>query len=507
LLQRVIIRGGRSLTTAALPVSSTDINPVMPPCDYVPPKYDGLSKEEVKKLRLAHVNPAIHRQTLYKDHPLFVAGKGQYLFDENGVRYLDCIGGICTVSAGHSHDKVNAAISDQMSKLTHTANILLHPNLSQYAAEMVKRFPKDSGLSVVYFCNSGSEANDLALLMARAYTGYLNVVGVRRSYHGASAAILPMTTTKSYRHATIPITNMSHVMCPDPYKGIWGGSKCRKGSPCQTLRTCDCGPDETDICEAADQYAIEYNNHLNNLCPGGKGLAAFLAEGFGGVSATMIATKGFYKKAFEITKAYGGLNIMDEVQTGFGRLGSHYWGFEYHGVTPDIITAAKSIGNGFPLGMCVTTPEIAEAFANSSFHFNTYGGNALSSAAGLAVLKAIDEDNLMENCRIVGNRFLEGFNVLREKYDIIGDVRGLGLFMTIELVESKSTQLPLQFNKQQAIMERIKDLGVLLFTGGGDNKNCFRAQPPMCITLEDADFALEVIDKVFAEFQEGKLDV
>lgn len=487
----------------AAAATSADINPVIPPCDYEPPKYEGLSKEECKQIRQAHVNPAVHRQTLHKEQPLFVAGKGQYLFDENGKRHLDLIGGICTISAGHAHEGVNAAISDQMSKVSHTANIFMHPKLHEYTKAMVEKIPEDSDLSVVYFCNSGSEANDLAMLMARAYTGYLNIVGLRRAYHGASAQNISLTSMPLYRHATMPITNVSQTMSPDPYRGLWGGSHCRDGTPCQTLRTCDCGP---DACNAADMYAEQYRDHLFTLCPSGKGLAGFIGEGMGGMTGAMIQPKGFYQKAYEITKSFGGVNIMDEVQTGFGRLGTHYWGFEYHGVRPDIITAAKSIGNGFPLAMCITTPAIAEAFANSSLHFNTFGGNAIASAAGHAVLKAIDEDGLMENARVVGTRFLEGYNYLRDKYDHVGDCRGKGLMMALELVESKSTHAPLPLYKVNALLERIKDLGVLLGKGGVFG-NCMRIQPPMCVTLEDADFTIQVMDKAFAEYQEGILDV
>jgi len=503
LIQRLVTTGARSLGTAAPAVASTDINPVIPPFEYTPPEYEGISKEECLRIRAAHVNPAVHRQTFHKDKPLMVAGKSQYLYDENGKRYLDLIGGICTVSAGHCHDGVNGAIKDQMSKVSHTSNIFLHSKIHEYTQAMVEKMPKDSNLSVIYFCNSGSEANDLAMLMARAYTGYLNIVGLRKAYHGASVANIALTAMPLYRHACMPITNVSQTMSPDPYRGLWGGSHCRDGTVCQPLRDCDCGP---ETCDAAGMYADQYRDHLLTTCPGGKGLAAFIGEGMGGMTAAMMAPKGFYKKAYEITKEFGGVNIMDEVQTGFGRLGTHYWGCEYHGVTPDIITTAKSIGNGFPLAMCATTPEIAEAFANSSLHFNTFGGNAIACAAGHATLKAIDDDGLMENSRVVGNRFLDGYNALREKYDFVGDCRGKGLMMAMEFVESKATNKALPMYHCNAMLERIKDLGVLLGKGGL-YVNCFRIQPPMCVTLEDADFTISVMDKVFSEYKEGLIDV
>ena len=492
----------RALGTAEPLEISSDELPPMPPCDYLPPAYEGPSKAEVLRLRKLHVNVAMQRQTFYKDPPMFTSGKGQFLFDESGRRYLDMFGGICTVGAGHSHDKINAAVRDQMSLLTHTSNLFVHSKLSEYSQELVKKFPEESGLSVVYLCNSGSEANDMAMMMARAYTGYLNIVGLRRAYHGAGVGTLPLTTIPAYRHATLPITNISHTMSPDVYRGSWGGSHCRD-SPCQTLRSCDCAPDG---CMAADMYAGEYKDHLHNLCPIGKGLAGFIGEGIGGVSAGIQPPKGYYKQMFEITKSYGGVNIMDEVQSGFGRLGTHFWGFEYHGVTPDIVTAAKSIGNGHPMALCITRPEIAEAFANSSAHINTFGGNAVSCAAGLATLKAIDEDGLMQNSHVVGTHILEGLNKLRAKHDILGDCRGKGLFIAMEFVDSQSTNNPVPNFHLNAIVERIKDLGVIIGKGGVF-ANCCRIQPAMCVTMEDADFTLAVLDKVFTEYSQGKLDL
>lgn len=495
---------GRVLTTVCRYNGSvtSEYSKQMPPCDYVPPPYDGPPKDEVLRQRNMNINTAVTRSLYFKDPPLFVSGKGQYLYDEQGKRYLDMFGGICTVSAGHSHDKINEAVQDQMSRLTHVSNVLLHPKMSEYSEEMKKKFPKESKLSVIYFCNSGSEANDLAMLMARAYTGYLNIVGLRRAYHGASASNIQLTAMPFFRHPTMPITNISQTMSPDVFRGLWGGSHCRDGL-CQALRQCDCGP---STCMAVGMYADQYRDHLHTLCPMGQGLAGFIAEGMGGMTAALQAPKGFYKEIYEITKSYGGVNIMDEVQTGFGRLGTHYWGFEYHGVTPDIVTAAKSIGNGFPLAMCVTTPEIAEAFANSAAHFNTFGGNSLACATGLATLKAIDEDNLMENSHVVGTHILEELNKLRARHDIIGDCRGKGLFIGVECVESKSNNKPIPNYHLNAIFERFKDLGVIIGKGGLYG-NCFRMQPPMCLTMDDANFALYVMDKVFFEYSEGKIDV
>eukprot|EP00116_Pleurobrachia_bachei_P001840 sb/3462102/ len=485
-----------SHASRALKSTTTRSLSALPACGYIPAPYTGPSKEEVLSVRKGHVNPAVHRQTFFRDPPLFVEGKGQYLFDEQGERYLDLIGGICTISAGHNHDKINGKIAAQLGTLTHTANILLHPNLSKYTKAMAKKLPKE--LSVIYFCNSGSEANDLAMLMARAYTGNLNIVGLRRAYHGASASNISLTTLPLYRAKTMPTTNISHTMNADPFRGLWGGSKCRDG-PCQTLRSCDCVGDE---CNAAANYAEQYRDHVRTICPPGAGLAAFIGEGIGGMGAALQQTKGFYNKVYDITKEYGGVNIMDEVQTGFGRLGSHYWGFEYHGVMPDIITAAKSIGNGFPLAMCATSPEIAEAFANSSLHFNTFGGNALQCAAGLATLEAIEEDGLQENCAVVGTHFLEGFNKLRTKHEVVGDCRGKGLFMAMELVTDKASNNPLPVYHIMALLEALKDRRCI-FGRGGLFGNCLRIQPPMCVTLEDADYTLAALDAVLTKYAEG----
>jgi len=495
---------GRATTRAlgtAQPAASE--LPPMPAFDYTPPTYKGYGREDVMRLRKQHVNPAVHRQTFFKNPPLFTAGKMQYLYDSEGKRYIDCFGGICTVSAGHAHDKVNAAITEQMSRLTHTSNVFMHGPLAEYVEKLTSKIPKETGLSVAYICNSGSEANDLALQMARAYTGNLNVIGLRRAYHGASAANLALTTMPFYRSSVpMPINNVSATMSPDPYRGLWGGKHCRDG-PSQTLRDCDCAP---GVCNAAANYVNEYEDHLMHMCPPGKGVAAFFAEGMGGMSAAQQSPIGYLAGAYEATRARGGVCVMDEVQTGFGRLGSHYWGFEAHGVVPDIITGAKSIGNGFPLAMCITRPEIAEAWANSCLHFNTFGGNAIASAAGIATLEAIEEDGLQANCATTGTHFIQGLMRLREKYDCIGDVRGKGLFMAVEMVESKETNVAIAPYKMLAMMEKIKDYGVVIGRGGV-YLNCFRMQPPMCLNKEDAEYVTAVLDRVFGEYERGELDV
>ncbi|KAG1713992.1 Alanine--glyoxylate aminotransferase 2, mitochondrial [Nymphon striatum] len=399
--------------------------PEMPPCDFYPQKYEGISYEKVDSIRKELINPTLFH---YYKKPLFIVqGHMQWLFDDTGKRYLDLFGGIVTVSVGHCHPKVTKTAVEQLGKLWHTTNIYYHPNIHEYAEKLTQRLP--GNLKVCFFTNSGSEANDLAMLMSRIYTGNFDV-----------------------------------SMNPDPYRGIWGGSFCRD-SPIQTDRKCSCSPGE---CQAADSYANELNDVLMTSV-NKKGMAAFFAESIQGVGGTVQFPKGFLKKAYELVRSRGGLCIADEVQTGFGRLGTHYWGFQTHDVMPDIVCMAKGMGNGFPIGGVVTTPEIAKSIANA-LHFNTYGGNPVSTAVASKVLDVIDEDHLQENCRIVGTHFLHKLSALRNEFEIVGDVRGKGLMIGVEFVTDKQSKTPLPAEDYSMIQEECKKMGILTGNGGGNQR-------------------------------------
>lgn len=441
--------------------------PKLPPFDYQPKPYNGPSAEEVLSLRRQYVNPAIF--AYYKSPIMIVEGRGQYLFDEKGRRYLDGFGGIVTVSVGHCHPHVVAAANAQNELLQHTTTIYLNPNIALYARDLAAKFPGD--LKVVYFVNSGSEANDLALLMARAYTGNYDVVALRNAYHGGSPGTMAATSHHTWKFNVPHSFGVQHALMPDMYRGPHG-----KDDP-----------------SAGEKYAADVQNIIQFGTPGK--IAAFIAESIQGVGGTVVFPDGYLKHAYAHARAAGGLCIADEVQAGFGRTGTHYWGFETQGVVPDIVTMAKGIGNGCPLAAVVTTAKIAQALATRT-HFNTFGGNPVCCAQGRAVLQVIDREKLQENSLTVGGYLKSGLERLAEKHALIGDVRGLGLMLGVELVKDRATKTPAK-EECLKVFETAKDLGLLIGKGGLFG-NTLRIKPPMCVTKADADFMLAVLDEALA---------
>ena len=337
--------------------------PQLPPFDYTPMPYDGPSPEEILALRKQFVNPAIFHY--YKKLIAIVEGKAQYLFDETGRRYLDGFGGIVTVSVGHCHPEVLAASTLQNETISHTTTIYLNPQIALYAKELAAKMPGD--LKVCYFVNTGSEANDLAVLMARAYTQNYDVIALRNAYHGGSPSSMALTSHHTWKFNVPHSHGVHHAMMPDSYRGPFG----------------------MDDPEAGKKYAADIGETVRYATPGK--IAAFIAESIQGVGSSVVFPDGYLKEAYAQTRAFGGLCIADEVQAGFGRTGTHFWGFETQGAMPDIVTMAKGIGNGCPLAAVVTTPEIAQVLA-SRIHFNTFGGNPVSMAQGRAVLRVIEKE-------------------------------------------------------------------------------------------------------------------
>ncbi|KAM4810060.1 alanine--glyoxylate aminotransferase 2, mitochondrial [Rhinophrynus dorsalis] len=464
--------------------------PKMPPCDFEPEKYESLSYERISEIRKQKVSPAL--VTIYKKPLLLHQGHMQYLFDSEGRRYLDLLAGIVTVSVGHCHPKVTEAAQRQLGRLWHTTNIYLNSPFHEYVEKLTNLLP--GNLKAVYLTNSGSEANDMAVFMARIHTGNNDIIGLRGGYHGASPYILGVTAISAWKHSAANSLNCHSTMCPDVFRGIWGGSHCRD-SPVQTNRKCSCSP---GFCEAKDKYIDQLKETLNTSAT--QRVAAFIAESIQGVGGAVQYPKGYLKEAYELIRQKGGLCIADEVQTGFGRTGSHFWGFQNHDVMPDIVTMAKGIGNGFPMAAVVTTHEIASSFAKAQ-HFNTFGGNPVASSVGSAVLDAIEEDGLQKNCEIVGTYLLLELAKLRDMFEIVGDVRGKGLMIGIEMVKDKKTCNPLPVEEINLILEDCKDMGVLIGKGGLYGQT-FRIKPPMCITKEDADFAVAVFKKAITRHME-----
>jgi alanine-glyoxylate transaminase/(R)-3-amino-2-methylpropionate-pyruvate transaminase len=441
--------------------------PDLPPFDHQPAKYSGPSADEVLRLRREFLNPGIF--IYYKKPIMLVEGKMQYVWDENGRRYLDALGGIVTISVGHCHPDVVAAADRQNHLLQHSTTIYLHPNIAQYAEKLAAKMPGD--LKVCYFVNSGSEANDLALLLARAYTGNYDMIALRNAYHGGNASGMGLTAHHTWKFNTPHSFGVHHAITPDPFRGYWG----------------------RDDADAGRKYAADVKNLIDYATPGQ--VAGFIAESIQGVGGCVVFPDGYLKHVYEHVRAAGGVCIADEVQAGFARTGSHYWGFETQGVIPDIVCMAKGIGNGAPLGAVVTTPKIAQALSQR-IHFNTFGGNPVVCAQGMAVLEVIDREKLQENALNIGNHLLGGLNRLKEKHNLIGDVRGKGLLLGIELVKDRTTKEPAKAECAE-VLERCKDMGLLLGKGGLQGQT-IRFSPPMNITKADADFLLEVLDQAFA---------
>ncbi|KAL0044133.1 hypothetical protein WJX82_011716 [Trebouxia sp. C0006] len=463
------VRGQRHLaglqqrSQASLAARDT-AEPTLPAFDHEPAKYTGPSKQEVIDLRKKHLNPAI--MAWYKNPVMITEGKMQYLFDETGRRYLDAFAGIVTVSVGHCHPKVVQAVDRQNHLLQHTTNIYLNNEIAEYAQELTAKLP--GKLNVAYFVNSGSEANDMAILMARLYSGNHDLIALRNGYHGISEGLLGVLGHSTWKYNVPSGGGVKHALNPDPYRGRFGND----------------GP----------AYAEDVRDLIQTATSGQ--VAGFLSETIQGVGGATPLADGYLAETYKHVRAAGGVCIADEVQTGFGRTGTNFWGFENQGVIPDIVTMAKGIGNGLPLAAVVTTEEVAQTMSRR-LHFNTFGGNPVCSAGGRAVLKAIEEDGLQANSLKVGGHIEKGLHALKKKHSIIGDVRGKGLMLGVELVKDRDTKAPAKEETLQ-VFERMKDMGVLIGKGGLLG-NVFRIKPPMCITEQDADFLLEVMDIALSE--------
>ncbi|MGE3618093.1 MAG: aspartate aminotransferase family protein, partial [Gemmatimonadales bacterium] len=325
-----------------------------------------------------------------------------------------------------------------------------------------------------YFVNSGSEANDLAVTMARLYTGNYDMIAVRNAYHGTSPSTTGLTSHQTWKPPVPQAFGIHHTVNPDPYRSLF------RGTP-------------EDI---ASQCIGEMKNLIRFSTPGR--VAGFICEPLMGVGGVTGSAPNYLREAYETVRAHGGLAIADEVQTGFGRTGNHYWGFENWGVVPDIVTMAKSLGNGQTIAAVTTRAEIAKALTQR-LHLNTFGGNPVSAAAGLAVLDVIDEDGLQENSRVIGGRLKAGLEKLKESHPLVGDVRGMGLMLGVELVRDRATKEPAT-KETGAVLDATKEMGLLVGKGGIDG-NVLRIKPPMIITAEDVDFALDVLDRALTQVE------
>ena len=440
----------------------------LPPHDHQLKPYTGPSIEEVMELRKRYLTPSL--MTYYKNPIMIVEGSMQYVWDEKGRRYLDAFAGIVTVSVGHCHPYVTQKAREQIETLQHASTIYLHPNIAEYAKMLAEKMPGD--LSVCYFVNSGGEANDVALTLARLYTGNYEVIALRNAFHGSNAAVMGITAQSTWKYNYPHSFGIHHAINADPYRGPW----------------------EYDDPDAGAKYANDVKEVINYATPGK--VAGFIAESIQGVGGAVVYPDGYLKNSYKHVREAGGLCIADEVQSGFGRTGTHYWGFEIQGVIPDIVVMAKGIGNGAPLAAVVTTPEIAGPLAERAY-FHTFGGNPISCAMGKAVLEVIDREKIQQNCLEVGAYLTKGLEKLKSKYDVIGDVRGKGLMIGVELVKDRKTKEPAK-DKCDQVLERAKELGLLIGKSGFYG-NVLRIKPPMCFNPENVDFLIEVLDIALGE--------
>ncbi len=406
----------------------------------------------------------------FKEPMVFKKGSMQYLWDVEGRKYTDLLGMNVCISVGHSHPKVVAAAMEQAQELTHCTTMFYHPVPAHFAEELAATMPNPNGDIewVVHFTNSGSEAVDLAMTMARSYTGHLDLLALRSAYHGPTAAAQSITGISGWRHPGMP-GNVAFVSDPHQYRGIFGENA------------------------GAEPYLDEIDRTIHSATTGQvAGIFIESVQGYGGI---VEMPKGYMTGAAERVRAKGGLLIADEVQAGFGRTGDHMWGFEADGVIPDVVVMAKGIGNGFPLGAVVARKEIAAPMAEK-FMFHTYGANPTSCAAGRAVLQIIKEDKVRENAREVGAALLKHLHALKDKYPVIGDVRGRGLMLAIEMVKDRKTKEP-EPQTTAAVFEATRESGIILSKSGA-YQSCLRMVPPMCLSTDDVEHVAEGLDRAFA---------
>uniref|UniRef100_A0A3Q0SC49 5-phosphohydroxy-L-lysine phospho-lyase n=1 Tax=Amphilophus citrinellus TaxID=61819 RepID=A0A3Q0SC49_AMPCI len=419
-----------------------------------------LRKEETLAMRKKLIGQSC--RLFYSEDPVkIIRARGQYLFDENGKQYLDCISNVQHV--GHCHPTITKAAAAQMD-LLNTNSRFLHDNIVLYADRLAATLPKK--LCVFYFVNSGSEANDLALRLARQYTRHEDVIVLDHAYHGHLMSLIDISPYK-FRKLAGQKECVHVAPLPDTYRGIY-----REDHP-----------------NPGQAYADTVKDVIEDVHKKGRKISAFFAESLPSVGGQIILPQGYFSKVAEYVRSAGGVFVADEVQTGFGRVGHHFWAFQLQGddFCPDIVTMGKPMGNGHPLACVATTAEIAGAFtANKVEYFNTFGGNPVSCAIGLAVLDVIEEEDLRGNAVRVGAHLKDLLTKLKTRHELIGDVRGVGLFVGLELVTDRE--------KTPATEAHV----VFFISTDGPWENVLKFKPPMCFSMENAELVVECIDRILS---------
>jgi 4-aminobutyrate aminotransferase len=427
----------------------------------------GVTKDEILLAQKEFLFPAV---ITYFEEPLVIDhAKDQFVWDADGKQYLDFFGGIVTVSVGHRNPKVTAAIHAQADKLHHVST--LFPTEPQVAlAKRLAEITPERALTKSFFTNSGTEANETAVQLARIHTGNTEIVALRHSYHGRSEAGRALTGHSSWRSPLPPAAGFVHAHNGYCYRCPFG----------QTYPSCNlqCATDMKELIETSTSGRV----------------AGLIAEPIQGVGGFITPPKEYFKIVVDIVKQHGGIFICDEVQTGWGRTGSKWFGIEHYGVTPDVMTFAKGLANGLPIGATTAKPEVADSMRFLTL--STFGGNPLSMAAAKAVIDYVADENLMTNCEETGGYLREGLIALQEKHPLIGEVRGMGLMQAIELVKDRKSKEPAPVETRK-LMDAARRAGLLIGRGGLYG-NVIRISPPMNVGRGDVDEFLRLLDSALA---------
>ncbi|HXV61799.1 MAG TPA: aspartate aminotransferase family protein [Vicinamibacteria bacterium] len=407
--------------------------------------------------------------TYYSKPMPLVRGEGKYVYDADGRQYLDFFGGIVTISVGHCHPHVNQAIKEQVDTLQHVSTLFPNEPMVAVAEKLAAITP--GKLQKSFFTNSGTEANETAILLAQLYTGRQEIVALRHGYSGRSLLAMAATGQSAWRLGGTQIAGLKHVANAYCYRCPYG----------LTYPSCDlhCARDVEAVIQTTTSGKI----------------AGFIAEPIQGVGGFITPPPEYFPIVVDIVRKYGGVFICDEVQTGWGRTGDFWCGIEHWGVEPEIMTFAKGMANGTPVGATIATAAIADSLTGSTI--STFGGNPVTMAATRAVIEVIEKENLRENARNVGSYLKDGLESLAREHTVIGDVRGMGLLLAIELVEDRTTKAPAAA-KTARFLENARNAGLILGKGGLHG-NVIRISPPLNITRADVDDAVAMMDRALSD--------
>ncbi|HVG19939.1 MAG TPA: aspartate aminotransferase family protein [Blastocatellia bacterium] len=406
--------------------------------------------------------------TYYAEPLALERGEGMYVWDSEGNRYLDCFGGVLTTSVGHARPEIVEAVSAQVARITHTSTLYINRPQAELAAKIAEITP--GNLKKSFFTNSGTEADETAMVLARIYTGRSEIIALRHAYHGRSVMNMTATGHSTWKLGGSFMPGIVHAHAPYCYRCPFN----LKPESCAM----ECARDVEELIQTSTSGQV----------------AAFIAEPIMGVGGFITPPKDYFKVVTEIIRRYGGIFICDEVQTGWGRTGDVWCGIEHWEVEPEVMTFAKGMANGAPIGCTTAVTEVADKYPGLTF--STFGGNPLTSVAALATIRVIEENDLPRNARVVGDYLRAGLEELKDKYSVIGDVRGMGLMQAIECVKDRGTKQP-DPQSVLRVFEETRKRGVLIGKGGLYG-NIIRLGPPLVASKSDIDELIAALDGAFA---------